>query len=65
MEDYQKRVVQEKQELDEKISKLGVFIYGNQEFHKLSNSQKDLLIDQLKIMEKYSNILRIRIETFG
>lgn len=65
MEDYQKRIVQEKQELDEKISKLGVFIYGNQEFHKLDHEQRNLLFEQLKSMEKYSYLLGRRIQTFG
>lgn len=61
MEDYQKRVIKEREELDIKVQKLGLFLYQN----KVSEQETNLLEKQLAIMEKYSDILRERIYLFG
>ena len=60
MEDYQKRVIEEKAELDEKISKLTNFLNGQ----ALANSQAKLMNRQLVLMELYSQVLADRIVTF-
>ena len=57
-EDYQKRVVEEKKELDIKIEKLGTFIKSD------IAVPKDLLKKQIVLMKKYSDILNQRIKLF-
>ena len=63
MEDYQKRVVTEKKELDGRINKLNAFLGGNI-FNKLSTEERKLLNLQCKVMGEYSTILNDRIVTF-
>ena len=61
---HQKRVVNEKAELDEKIAKLETFQLGD--IHKsLSEFDQWLLHDQLRAMLWYSQTLTRRIERFG
>lgn len=60
MEDYQKRVIEEREDLDIKVQKLGLFLYQN----KVSEKETNLLEKQLAIMEEYSDILRERIYLF-
>lgn len=55
------RIINEFQELNDKIAKLRDFILNVEEFNKLDNLNKDLLIAQLKAMESYISILSIRI----
>lgn len=64
MQDYQQRVIQEKQELDEKISKLKDFICGDK-YNTLPVSEQNRLTKQLEYMEGYSEILNERIKNFG
>jgi hypothetical protein len=61
MEDYQERVIKEKEDLDIKIHKLGLFLYQN----KISEKETNLLEKQLVIMEEYSDILDERIFLFS
>lgn len=61
MKPHEERV--EKSDLDEKISKLNVFIKSDV-YSKLSRIDKNLLSGQCRIMETYSNILYMRIERF-
>jgi hypothetical protein len=60
---HEQRVVDEKIELDEKISKLNVFLQSEL-FETLSEVNKDLLSDQFEVMNKYSRILNARIAEF-
>lgn len=55
------KMLQEFQENGERTNKLRDFILNKEEFDKLDNLNKDLLISQLKAMETYISILSIRI----
>ncbi len=61
---YQQRVVDEKNELDEKLSKLTDFIAVNHLFKSLSEQEQFLLVLQFEVMVEYSEILGSRIELF-
>jgi predicted nuclease with TOPRIM domain len=63
MTDYQKRVVQELAELNEKREKLSDFI-GTLTFIELNQFQKELLNKQSVIMELYAETLQARIMSF-
>jgi hypothetical protein len=63
MEAYQERVVLEKKELDEKISKLSPFI-SSEKFLSVEQNEADRLRNQLSVMIDYSNILGERIANF-
>lgn len=60
---HQVRVVEEKKELDEKISMLSAFLY-TAIFESLDESEKARLRLQHSVMELYSDILRQRIAAF-
>jgi hypothetical protein len=66
MEDYQKRVVDEKNDLDAKIQLLHNFMFTTSigAYDKLPIDEKQRLIEQLRIMEIYSHILGERIRNF-
>lgn len=64
MEDWQKRVINEKEELDEKLSKLSEFLYSD-EFYEMEGPEVRLLWNQAEVMEKYSDILAARIYYFN
>lgn len=49
------------QELNDRTNKLRESILDKENFDKLDNLNKDLLISQLKAMEAYISILSIRI----
>lgn len=55
------RILTEFQELNDRTNKLREFILDKENFDKLDNLNKDLLISQLKAMEAYISILSIRI----
>jgi hypothetical protein len=61
---HQKRVVQEKAELDEKVAKLDAFIAESETFKGLPADEKKRLLRQLVYMESYSAILAQRIAAF-
>ena len=63
MEEYQTRVIEEKDELDNKRAKLDVFIEGDI-FPTLKTRDQDLLVKQTNAMSQYSKILQKRIERF-
>lgn len=63
MQDFQKRVVAEKAQLDEKISKLEAFIRTDT-FPGLPDEEQLDLNLQFQIMEDYSRVLERRIERF-
>lgn len=62
---HQQRVVDEKKELDEKISKLTAFVQpSNETFRSLPNKEAGRLVYQLSIMYEYSQVLGDRIGAF-
>jgi len=63
MQPYQERVVTEKNELDEKLSKLKAFTRTDA-FAKIDSDEAALLMIQLGAMQLYSNTLGDRIAAF-
>lgn len=63
MEDYQKRVIEEKSDLDEKIKRLEEFVNADS-FSELSSSEQGLIMVQHEAMHHYSGVLERRIELF-
>lgn len=61
MEGYLIRLINERQELAEKYSKLSTVVY-NERPEYISPKDFDLLVDQHQIMGKYLSILDSRIE---
>jgi len=65
MEDFQKRVVEEKAELDSKLHKLRTFI-ASDKFRQLTNPDHAwLLVMQMRAMENYTMILDRRLTLWG
>lgn len=62
MEEYQKRVVEEKKELDEKIIKLSQFIFS--EKFIVPKGEQERMERQFFSMVEYSRCLRERIAAF-
>lgn len=60
MEDFKKILIIERDELDDKITKLESFI-GSPRFENLDERNRGLLIAQCGIMRQYSAILNMRI----
>lgn len=60
---HEQRVVDEKRELDDKLSKLKVFL-GGEIFHTLPSAEQFRLRRQSEVMQEYSNILLERITHF-
>jgi len=63
MEAYQERVVAEKEELDEKLSKLKAFTESEQ-FQSVPADEQGRMNRQHAAMEDYSNVLGERIANF-
>ena len=63
MEEYQKRVIAEKAELDLKIIKLATFIHSDK-FDNISAKKQDILYHQLTVMMEYSKSLCMRMDSF-
>jgi hypothetical protein len=64
LEDWQKRILVEKTELDAKRLRLDDFIRGPT-FQQLTNLERALQLDQAQAMSSYSHILAERIKLFG
>ncbi len=65
MQPHQQRVVDDRNELDEKVKKLGVFIGGDSKiFLGLPVEEQERLRRQHSVMTIYSNILAERINAF-
>lgn len=60
MEDFKKRLVAERDELEDKIAKLEAFI-GSTRFENLDERNRKLLVAQRDAMRQYSVILNVRI----
>ena len=63
MEEYQKRVIAEKAELDLKIIKLATFIHSDK-FSALDSKGRDMLHHQLVTMIEYGRCLYVRVDNF-
>ena len=63
LEPFQLRVYKEKEDLDEKISKLNEFLSGDGT-RNLALEDLRLLSDQFYVMHEYSKILARRISRF-
>lgn len=61
---HQQRVLDEKRELDERLSKLDAFILDNPLYLQLPTDEQDRLSRQSKAMAAYSGILDERIASF-
>ena len=64
MQPHQQRVVVEKNELDDKLTKLSQFIDGSSTFKSLSVQERERLMQQRDVMGSYSKILGDRIAAF-
>ena len=65
MKDWQQRIIDEKNELDEKTIKLERFINGNLSFDALTAQDQELLKAQLEIMKAYIAILIARMHSLN
>lgn len=63
MEAHQQRVVDEKNELDEKATKLADF-FTSDLYSSIGDAEKARLEAQYKVMQEYSHILGARIAAF-
>lgn len=61
---HQQRVIDEKTELDDKLTKLKAFIDGTAIFAGLPDDEKERLVRQHSCMTEYSEILGERIAAF-
>ena len=61
---HQQRVVDEKNELEDRFKKLDSFILDNPIFTSLPQEEQDLLTEQKSLMERYLAVLIKRIERF-
>ena len=64
MQPHQQRVIDEKNELDEKREKLSAFKASNPLYFQLPEAEQHRLSRQLAIMTEYSEVLGERIEAF-
>jgi len=64
MQEHQKRVADEKAELDKKAKDLSNFIGSNPIFAKLDAAEQERLKEQCEVMWQYSEILGARIAAF-
>ena len=63
MQPYQQRVVEEKEQLNERIDKLYAFT-SSPAFRRIPEDERNRMIRQLRAMGAYSAILHERIEAF-
>lgn len=63
MQEFQSRVVSEKAELEEKITKLQAFM-SNDGYQSLPNDEQARMARQLSLMTQYSEVLSERIAAF-
>ena len=60
-ESVRERVVEEQNELRDKITKLALFVYSAK-IETVDEKQAELLKAQLRVMEEYNDILTERLE---
>jgi hypothetical protein len=63
MQPHEQRVVTERDELAEKLTRLNSFI-GGDVFNTLSPEEKERLGEQARVMKEYLDILNDRINAF-
>lgn len=63
MEPHQERVVQEREQLVDRINKLNAFLHS-ETFAKLDEAERERLSEQSVYMEQYAGVLGRRIEAF-
>lgn len=63
MQDFQQRVVDEKTDLDGKVTRLSDF-FGGSVFQSLPKEEHVRLEEQITVMQRYSYILGERIKAF-
>jgi hypothetical protein len=61
MSDFKTRLLEERDQLKEKVTKLDIFI-DSDTFETISELQQDLLMDQLYHMSEYLTILDERVD---
>jgi hypothetical protein len=61
MSDFKSRLIDEKDQLQDKTEKLDAFLKSDKS-NEIDNVQRDLLLIQLSSMITYLNVLTIRIE---
>lgn len=61
MEDWKERLIQEKDELTNRITKLQQFVLTDK-FDSLPYADKELLMQQLEAMDNYAYILTQRVD---
>jgi len=64
MQPYQKRVIEEKEELDKKARALSDFIGNSKVFDTLDPTEQERMKEQNDVMWQYSEILGSRIAAF-
>lgn len=64
MQPHQQRVVQERDELQDRTQKLGEFILNNPIFQSLSEEEQTDMSEQHYFMSRYLEILDKRIKRF-
>lgn len=64
MQPHEERVVAERKDLGEKLTKLSAFISGSEAFRTLDIEDQQLLREQRDVMTEYSDILGKRIARF-
>ncbi|EMQ4857230.1 hypothetical protein AAIB78_001863 [Morganella morganii] len=64
MQPHQQRVVDEKADLEDKVTKLNAFIASSLVFTDLDATQQGLLMAQVGAMNSYLEILNLRIASF-
>lgn len=65
MEEYQWRVIDERNQLATKLNNLNGFIDTSQMFKNLGKVDQNLLVEQRFHMKDYFDILNLRIERFS
>lgn len=61
MKSLKEKLVEEKKDLDEKLSRLNTFLESKELSSDVDQTHKELLVEQSKVMTEYSHILRKRI----
>ena len=64
MQEYQKRVIAEKSELDERAQKLSDFIGLSDDFEKIDPAEQERMKVQNDLMWRLSEVLGERIKSF-
>ena len=64
MEDYQKRMLAELEELKERVEKLDAFIHSDK-VESIASDKRYLLFSQFSVMQSYLDILSMRCHLEG